>query len=188
MGIKKATAHTAEFAGTIRTSGRVSFDETRVHHIHTRYEAYVEQVFADFTGKAVRKGEPLVSLYSPDVLVAEQEYLLALQSQRAGSSAAGNAGLNLADSARQKLLLWNISAGDIAQLERSGKPSRTMKLYAPGSGYVIAKTAVHGMRVKPEDSLFDIVDLSRLWVLADVYEYELLCLRLGQIVMVSVFY
>jgi Cu(I)/Ag(I) efflux system membrane fusion protein len=188
MGIKKATAHTAEFAGTIRTSGRVSFDETRVHHIHTRYEAYVEQVFADFTGKAVRKGEPLVSLYSPDVLVAEQEYLLALQSQRAGSSAAGNAGLNLADSARQKLLLWNISAGDIAQLERSGKPSRTMKLYAPGSGYVIAKTAVHGMRVKPEDSLFDIVDLSRLWVLADVYEYELPRLRLGQTATVSVPY
>ena len=188
MGIKKATARTTEFAGNIRTSGRFTFDETRVHHIHTRYEAYVEHVFADFTGKAVRKGEPLVSLYSPDLLTAEQEYLLALQSQRSGSSALGTAGMNLVDSARQKLLLWNISAADIAQLERSGRPSRTMKLYAPGSGYVIAKTAVHGMRVKPEDSLFDIVDLSRLWVLADVYEYELPRLRMGQAATVSVPY
>jgi Cu(I)/Ag(I) efflux system membrane fusion protein len=188
MGIQKAVAQTIEFAGTIRTSGRFTFDETRVHHIHTRYEAYVEHVFADFTGKAVRKGEPLVSLYSPDLLAAEQEYLLAVQSQRSGPVASGKVSFNLVEAARQKLLLWNISASDIAQLERRGKPSRTMNLYAPGSGYVLAKTAVHGMRVKPEDSLFDIVDLSRLWVLADVYEYELPRLRLGQIATITVPY
>ncbi|MFO0575666.1 MAG: efflux RND transporter periplasmic adaptor subunit [Polyangia bacterium] len=187
LGIKTAPVQRQTFAGTLRAAGRFTYDETRVHHIHTRYEAYVEHVFADFTGKSVRKGEPLVSLYSPDLMAAEQEYLIALRGPRPGLQLDGR-GVDLLDAARQKLLLWNISPGDIAQLERSGRPSQTLKLYAPSSGVIVQKTAVHGMRVRPEDSLFDLVDLSRLWVLADVYEYELPRLRVGLTARITVPY
>ena len=196
IGLKIAEAKTQHFGGVLRAAGRFAFDETRVHHIHTRFEAYVEQVFADFTGKFVRQGEPLLSLYSPELYAAQQEYLIALQGSHAtaplpGMPSAlgkGDRGVDLVTAARQKLLLWNVSPGEIRQLERSGQPSRTVKIYAPSSGYVVAKTAVHGMRVKPEDSLFDLVDLSRLWVIADAYEYELPRLRVGQQATVTVSY
>ncbi|MCS6913769.1 MAG: efflux RND transporter periplasmic adaptor subunit [Myxococcales bacterium] len=178
IALRTVRVRRGPLSGTIRTIGRVAYDETRVHHIHARFEAYIERLYADFTGKYVRKGEPLVSLYSPELLAAEQEYLLALRAQREGNASGG--GLDLVQAARQKLLLWNISPADIAVLEQSGQPSPTRKLYAPTSGYIVQKTAVHGMRVRPEDSLFDIVDLSRMWVLADLYEYELPRLRLGQ--------
>lgn len=169
IGLRTVPARRAPMTAAIRAPGRVVFDETRVHHVHTRYEAYVEDLYADFTGKFVRRGEPLVSLYSPDLYTAEQEYLIALRG-----------GGDLREAARQKLLLWQISPSDIAELERTGKASHTLKLYAPISGYVIGRTAVHGMRVRPEDSLFDIVDLSRMWVLGDIYEHELPRVRIGQ--------
>ncbi len=195
MGLKTAVSRKQTFGGVLRAAGRFAFDETRVHHIHTRFEAYVEQVFADFTGKFVKKGEPLLSLYSPDLYAAQQEYLIALRQSRSPvpASPLGPAGradrdVDLLAAARQKLLLWNITWADIRALEASGQPSRSVKIYAPSSGYVVAKTAVHGMRVKPEDSLFDIVDLSRLWVLADCYEYELPRLRVGQNATVTVAY
>ena len=177
LGVKSVEARIAPLETALRTTGRVTYDETRLHHVHTRYEAYVEQVFADFTGKFVKKGEPLAAVYSPELLAAENEYLLAHQSQKLGQKFGG---LDLVAAARQKLRLWNISDADIAALEQRGRPSETLKLYSPIAGYVISKMAVHGMRVRPEDSLFDIVDLSRVWVLADVYEYELPRLRIGQ--------
>ncbi len=176
LGLRLVNVQRAPFGEAIRTTGRIAYDETLVHHIHTKYEAYVEHLFANYVGKAVKKGEPLVSLYSPELYSAEQEYLIA---QKA-SVATVHGGVNLLESAREKLLLWNLSPQDIAALERSGRASRTFNLYAPTAGYVIAKTAVHGMRIKPEDSLFDIVDLSRMWVLADVYEYELPRIQTGQ--------
>lgn len=183
LGLKTVEVGTAPIAGSIRTTGRITYDETRLHHVHTRYEAYVEQVYADFIGKFVKKGEPLASVYSPELLAAENEYLIALGSRQvpllAGNQGKGP-GLDLVESARQKLRLWNISDADIKALEQRGRATETLKLYAPISGYVVGKLAVHGMRIKPEDSLFDIVDLSRLWVLADIYEYELPRLRLGQ--------
>jgi len=184
LNLKLAEVKSATIAGGIRTTGRITYDETRLHHVHTRYEAYVDSLYADFTGKYVRKGEPLLSLYSPELLAAQSEYLIALHSQKSGGGENAPdrrpAGVDLLAAARQKLRLWNIGDADIHALAESGQPSETLKLYAPISGYVIGKMAVHGMRVKPEDSLFDIVDLSRVWVLADVYEYELPRLKLGQ--------
>ncbi len=184
LGLRFVSVQRAPFGQAIRTTGRLAYDETLVHHIHTKYEAYVEHLFANYVGKAVKKGEPLVSLYSPELYSAEQEYLIA---QKAGTATV-HGGINLVDAAREKLLLWNLSPQDIATLERSGRASRTFNLYAPIAGYVIAKTAVHGMRIKPEDSLFDIVDLSRMWVLADVYEYELPRVKLGQTATVTLPY
>jgi len=180
LGIQRVAVRRTELAGTLRAAGRVTYDETRLHHVHTRYEAYIEAVYADFTGKYVKKGEPLLSLYSPELLAAQQEYLIALSGQKSGLQLGlGQGGSTLAESARQKLLLLHVSPADLAQLERSAQVNQTLRVDAPISGYVVGKVAVHGMRVRPEDSLFDIVDLSQLWVVADVYESDLPRLQLG---------
>jgi Cu(I)/Ag(I) efflux system membrane fusion protein len=192
LGLKTAAVTKAPLSTSIRTVGRVLFDERRVHHVHTRYEAFVEHVTADFTGKYVQKGEVLAHVYSPELFATQQEYLLALKASRSlvGSSMPGVAtgGKELLEAARQRLLLWQIAPEDIAAIEKNGEPLRTVPLYAPISGYVIARTAYHGMKVMPADTLFDIVDLSSVWVVADVYEYELPRLKLGQKATVTLAY
>ena len=192
LGLKTVEVTRAPFSTAIRTVGRVAYDERRVHHVHTRYEAYVEDVRADFTGKFVKKGEVLARVYSPDLYATQKEYLLALSASRslAGSSvgSVSKGGADLLEAARQRLLPWDISPADIAALEKRGEPSRTLNLYAPISGYVTERMAFHGMKVMPADTLFDIVDLSSVWVLADVYEYELPRLREGQTATVTLSY
>lgn len=199
LGLRLHVARRGLLRGELRAPGRLVFDETRVHHVHTRFDAYVEDLYASFTGQYVHRGEALLSLYSPDLLAAQMEYLLALRGQRAaapvpaanpegapavaprrGGVLSGALGAELVESARQRLLLWNISPLDIEALGQSGEPRRSLKLYSPISGFIVGKTAVHGMRVKPEDALFDIVDVSHLWVLAEVPEQDLPRLRLGQ--------
>lgn len=192
LGLRTVTVERAPFATSIRTVGRVAYDERRVHHVHTRYEAYVEDVTADFTGKFVRKGEVLAKVYSPDLYATQKEYLLALAASRslAGSRADGvsKGGEDLLAAARQRLLLWDIRPADIDALEKRGEPTRTLNVYAPISGFVTGRMAYHGMKVMPSDTLFDIVDLSTVWVLADVYEYELPRLSVGQKAKVSLAY
>jgi len=184
LGVKTAEVKRGPLSTSIRTVGRVAYDERRVHHVHTRFEAYVEHIEADFTGKFVRKGEELAQLYSPELYATQQEYLLALRSSRSlrksTVASVSQSGQQLLDAARQRLLLWQISPEDIKRIEEKGEAIRTLPVYAPISGYVTGRTAYHGMKVMPADSLFDIVDLTQLWVLADVYEYELPRLRLGQ--------
>ncbi|MBL8112249.1 MAG: efflux RND transporter periplasmic adaptor subunit [Acidobacteria bacterium] len=184
LGVKTAVIARGEFSTSIKTVGRVAWDERRVHHVHTRFEAYVEHVTADFTGKFVRRGEELARVYSPELYATQQEYLLALKASRSlkGStvSSVATGGDQLLDAARQRLLLWEITPEDIRRIEEKGEPIKSLPVYAPISGYVTGRTAYHGMKVMPSDSLFDIVDLTQLWVLADVYEYELPRLKLGQ--------
>jgi Cu(I)/Ag(I) efflux system membrane fusion protein len=184
LGLKTVVVKRAAFGTSIRTTGRVAYDERRVHHVHTRYEAFVEHVEADFTGKFVRKGEVLARLYSPELYATQQEYLLALKSSRSlsgsGLPSVAQGGHDLLEAARQRLVLWEVSPADIAAIEARGEPIRSMPVYAPISGFVTGRTAYHGMKVMPADTLFDIVDLSSVWVLADVYEYELPRLSLGE--------
>ncbi len=184
LGLKTVEVKREPFETSIRTVGRVTYDERRIHHVHTRYEAFVEHVAADFTGKSVRKGEVLAHVYSPELFATQKEYLLALKASRtlANSTVSNVAsgGRQLLDAARQRLLLWEITPADIEALEKRGEPVKSLPLYAPISGVVISRMAYHGMKVMPADTLFDIVDLSSVWVLADVYEYELPRLSLGQ--------
>jgi len=184
LGVRTAEVKRGPLSTSIRTVGRVAYDERRVHHVHTRFEAYVEHIAADFTGKFVKKGEELARVYSPELYATQQEYLLALRASRSlgksGVTSVSQSGGQLLDAARQRLLLWQISPEDIRRIEEKGEAIRSLPVYAPISGYVTGRTAYHGMKVMPADSLFDIVDLSQLWVLADVYEYELPRLRLGQ--------
>lgn len=184
LGLKTVVVRRGPFETSIRTTGRVAADERRVHHVHTRFEAFVEHVTADFTGKYVHKGEALAYLYSPELYATQQEYLLALKASRSlgtsGVSSVAQGGQDLLAAARQRLLLWEIAPADIERIEKKGQPIRALPVYAPISGYVTARTAYHGMKVMPSDTLFDILDLSHVWVIADVYEYELPRLSLGQ--------
>ena len=183
LGLNTVEVARGAFETSIRTVGRIAFDERRVHHVHTRFDAFVEHVEADFTGKFVKKGEVLAHLYSPELFATQQEYLLALRASKTLAGASPDAaagGRQLLEAARQRLLLWEISPDDIAAIEKRGEPLRAVPVYAPITGYVTGRTAYHGMRVSPSDTLFDIVDLTSVWVLADVYEYELPRLALGQ--------
>jgi Cu(I)/Ag(I) efflux system membrane fusion protein len=183
LGVQSETVKTGRLTRAIRTVGRVAVDERRLHHIHTKYEGYVEHLYVDFTGKFVKKAEPLLSLYSPDLVATQQEYLLAHRAQarlaKSGISSVAQGGADLLDAARQRLLFWDIRPSDIEALEKTGEVKRTLDLYSEISGYVVQKMAFHGMRVTPADALFDIADLSQLWVLADVYESDLPSVRLG---------
>ena len=183
LGVRSEPVARRHLERTIRTVGRVAVDERLLHHVHTKYEAYVEKLYVNFVGQFVRKGDHLAALYSPELVATQQEYLLAYRAQQslAGSSIASVArgGSDLLEAARQRLLFWDMDPEDIAALARTGTVSRTVDLHAELPGYVIQKAAIHGMRVTPADTLFDIADLSRVWILADVSESDLPLVSVG---------
>jgi Cu(I)/Ag(I) efflux system membrane fusion protein len=170
IGLKTAEVKRGPLDATIRTTGRIAFDETRVVKVQPRFEGFIETLQANFSGKYVKKGETLATIYSPELLATEQEYLLAARSKAALSKS----GLpEAADASRARLHLFGIDDATLDEIEKQGKPLRAVPLRAPISGHVTAKNVVAGAKVGPDDALFDISDLSRVWVLADVYEYEL---------------
>ena len=156
MGVTVEEAKLMNLEDSIRTVGRVVPDETRLHHVHTKFEGFIEDLFVDYVGKFVRRGQALFSIYSPELVATQKEYLLALRAQDqfgpVGSSPA-LAGIDLLGSARQRLSLWDVSADQIAQIEKTGQPIKALTMYSPVTGFVTAKTATHGMRVMPGDSL-----------------------------------
>lgn len=185
IGLKTVEAKIAPLEGGIRTTGRIAVDEQHVERVTARFEGYVEKLYADFTGKAVKQGDPLVAIYSPELLATEEEYLLAV---RSGSALAQSGLPDAAKAARDRLRLFGISSAEIDRLEKRGTAERALTLHAPISGFVTMKTVVAGSRVAPNDPLFEIVDLSRVWVMADVYENELPRLKVGQKAMLTLSY
>jgi len=175
IGLKVAHAELGTVGGSWRTSGRVAVDETRVHHVNVKFSGFMERVHANFIGRPVTKGEPLFSIYSPELLAAQQEFLLALDTRKrlAAAGGMGGDGDALVSAARRKLELWDVPRSEIDRLERTGEPTRAITFYSPATGVVTKKDVVPGMRVNAGDMPFEIVDLSRLWVLADAYETDL---------------
>jgi membrane fusion protein, copper/silver efflux system len=194
MGIDFAKAVRMELNQSIRTFGRVTYDETRVHHVHTKFEGYIETLHVNFVGQSVKKGEPLFSIYSPELYATQNEYLLALRAgeliprSNGSDSLNGVGAVDLVAAARQRLALWDIGDKDIQELETTRKPIRALTIFSPVSGYVTAKTILQGLKVMPGDHLYDIVDLSTVWVLADIYEVNLPFIRLGQPASISLAY
>jgi Cu(I)/Ag(I) efflux system membrane fusion protein len=192
LGVRSESAVRLPLSHTIRTVGRVAVDERRLHHVHVKYDGYVEELYVDFTGKFVKHGDALLSIYSPDLVATQQEYLLALRAQRellrSGSPNLAQGGEGLLEAARQRLLFWDIRPSDIEKLEKTGDVMRALDIHAEHGGYVVQKNAFHGMRVTPADTLYDIADLSHLWVLADVYESDLPSVRVGMVAELSVPY
>jgi hypothetical protein len=141
IGVRYAEVETAQGSESIRAVGKVAYDETRLHHVHSRTEGWIERVYVDFTGDLVRKGQPLLTLYSPELLSSQQEYLVALKARDVlgGSTVRDVASNNrsLVDSARRRLQLWNMTDEQIAELERTGKPKASVTLYSDSSGYVM---------------------------------------------------
>jgi len=184
IGVRTIVARRAPFVRAIRAVGRVTADETRLHHVHTKVGGWIETLYADATGEKVRKGQPLLSLYSPELLATQEEYLVALRSRRAMKEGSlpdlVHGAEDLVASARQRLLLYDLTPEQIHHLEETDEASRTVTLYAPLTGHVIARKVSHGERIEPDTPLLDIADLSQIWVIASVYEYELPFVRVGQ--------
>jgi Cu(I)/Ag(I) efflux system membrane fusion protein len=184
-GVRTATAVEGLLARTIRTVGTVTADETRIHHFHTRVSGWVEKLYVNFTGQLVRQGQPVVSIYSPELLASQEEFLRAraAAAQFAASELpeVRKGGEELLSAARRRLLLFDVPEEFVAELERTGTPQRTVTLLAHGSGYVTSKGIFEGQQVEPGMmDLFTISDLSHVWIDADFYEYEASLLRLGQ--------
>ena len=184
IGVKYGIVASDTAGRTVRAAGRVVADETRVARVQTRVEGWIERVFVDFTGKYVQKGQPLLTLYSPEMLATQQEYLLALRSRdvlnNSPVATLRRDSNGLVEAARRRMQLWKLSEAEIKQIEETGKPITNITVYSPVSGYVTQKNALSSQRVTPETELYTIVDLSRVWVMADVFEYETGSVQLGQ--------
>jgi membrane fusion protein, copper/silver efflux system len=174
IGLRTEKVAEGSVSGELHALGRVVADETRVRKVNVKVEGFVEKLFVDFVGKPVAKGQPLFSLYSPEFVSAQREYLLALSTQKAlsGGSLQGSGG-ELLESARRRLGLWDIPMDAIDHLEQTGEVQKALTLRSPISGVVTAKNVMEGARITPADILFEITDLSRVWVQVDVYEAEL---------------
>ena len=192
MGVRIATVERKPLVRTVRTVGTITYDETRVAHVHSKVEGWIDKLYVNYTGELVRKGQPLFTLYSPDLLATQQEYLLALKAKErlSGSSIPEvKAGaVSLVDASKGRLALWDISENQIRELEEKGQAQRTLTLYAPNSGFVIKKDINQGMRIMPDKELYTITDLSNVWVNVDIYESEIPFVRPGQSASVTLSY
>jgi len=185
IGMRSVRAEIGMLSKEIRIAGKVAYDETRVTHIHSKVSGYIEEVFADSVGKPVRAGEALFTIYSPDLVATQQDYLLAVKSKNLlqGSTvlAATQGSENLVAAARERLRLWDVTDQEIQRLESEGKIKRAIPVYSPVNGVVTERAAYHhGTFVDPSKDLFTIVDLSHVWVLGEVYEADLPLIRAGQ--------
>jgi Cu(I)/Ag(I) efflux system membrane fusion protein len=167
----------------IRTVGRLDFDEKKISTVNPKIGGWIEELYVDYTGKMVRKGQPLLSIYSPELVSTQEEYLLALKAKKILSASPiadiSGGGESLLQAARRRLLLWDITPKQIETLEKTGEIKKTMVLYAPADGFVMEKMAFKGMSLMPGVTLFKIGDLSTIWVIADIYEYELPFIKIG---------
>jgi membrane fusion protein, copper/silver efflux system len=181
IGLSTAEVTVGPVGGAWRTLGRVALDERHVRHINVKIPGFVERIYVDFVGKPVKKGDPLFAVYSPELLAAQEEYLLALRTREAlskGGAMTGD-GDDLVQAARKKLSLWDVPKAEIDRIARTGEATKTLTFYSPVSGVVTKKDVVEGMKLDAGAMPYEIVDLSSVWVLADVYESELQYVKEG---------
>lgn len=190
LGVTTVEAELSSLEKVIRTSANVAYDETRLTVVSPKFGGFVEQLHVDFTGQSVRRGQPLLEIYSPDLVAAQEELLSALRMTEQLEGRASDAVLgrtrNLVDAARRRLLLWDVSRAQIAEVERTGQVRRTLTLHAPFGGFVTEKLVQAGESVMPGMPLYRLADLSTVWVEADVYEQDLRFVRLGDQVDVAI--
>lgn len=191
-GVRTAVVERKSLVRDIRTTAQIVADETRIAHVHVKVAGYVDQVYVDFVGQLIKKGQPLFTLYSPDLVSTQEEYLIA----KRGNATLANAPFqeisqgsqSLLQSARQRLKLWDISDDQIKQLDETGKVSKNLTFYSPITGFVTDRKAFPQTSVTPDTELYTVSDLSTVWANADIYEYEVPFVRLGQNVTLSLSY
>ncbi len=193
IGVRTAAAAYHVVDRQIRTVGKVEPDETRLAFVNTKVAGWVKKLYIDYTGQSVVKGQPLLSIYSPDLVTAQDEYLLALRAKAAAPAKEGLEDVtasrqSLIESAKRRLVLWDITEDQIMELEKSGKPQTDITLHAPLDGIVLEKMVLEGTYVQPGMNLYRIADLSHVWIIADIYEYEAPLVKVGQEARVSFAY
>tara|TARA_B100000959_G_scaffold39306_2_gene38426 strand:+ start:638 stop:1906 length:1269 start_codon:yes stop_codon:yes gene_type:complete len=176
MGIRTAEVEKRDLTQTIRTIGRIDYNESKVAHVHTKFNGWIEKTHADITGQRVNKGQPLLDIYSPELVSAQEEYFDALKNVRSSgndvSVGAANRSQTILGSTRRRLEYFDVSGDQIDDLERTGNVRKTLTVRSPFEGIVIEKHALDGMEVKPGMMIYTIADLSEIWVYADIYEFE----------------
>lgn len=184
IGVRTAPVEHRVLEGTIRTVGVLQYDETRVAEIHTKISGWIERVGVDFVGKPVRRGQMLFTVYSPDLVATQKEYLLSLRAARElgrSSFAETRIGADgLLAATRERLKLWDVSDAQIDRLEQTGEVQKTMNFYSPFNGVVLERSAFPGQYIGPENAVFKIADLSTIWVHGQVFEAELRRVNVGQ--------
>ena len=180
IGLRTAKVVAGATGGELRAVVRLVPDETRVRKINVKVEGFVEKLYADFIGKPVAKGQPLFSIYSPEFISAQREYLLALKTQQALSGGAlRQSGGDLLEAAKRRLLLWDVPPEALERLEQQGELQKTLTLRSPISGVITAKSVVEGARVSPGEAPLEITELGHLWAQAEIYEAELDRVKVG---------
>jgi Cu(I)/Ag(I) efflux system membrane fusion protein len=184
MGVRTAIVEPRSLSRTVRAVGTVAYDESRVKHVHSKVDGWIDKLYIDTTGAFVAKGQPLFSIYSPDLVATQNEYLMAkkhYESLAASSIPEVKTGASsLVAASKTRLALWDISEQQLRDLEQKGEAQRTLTLYSPHSGFVIKKDINEGMKVMGDRELYTIADLSIVWVNLDVYESDIPFIRIGQ--------
>ncbi len=184
MGVKTAKVERRDLKKLIRTVGTIDYDEQKLYRVNPKISGWIEKLYVDYTGKEVKKGDPLLEIYSPELVSTQEEYLLALKNRDMVKGSLfpeiRESAESLLKSSRRRLELWDIPESEIEALEKRGTIVKTMRLSSPTDGVVIHKYAVEGMHVKEGTDLYHIADLSTVWVNVTVYEYELPWVKVGQ--------
>jgi Cu(I)/Ag(I) efflux system membrane fusion protein/cobalt-zinc-cadmium efflux system membrane fusion protein len=162
---------------TIRTVGYLTYDETKISAVNTKFNGWIEKIYVNFEGERVSKGQPLFDIYSPGLVSAQEEYLLALEQHRSlGNNSherIRQGAQRLLKATRTRLRYWDLTDAQIERLRRSGESTKTVTIYSPAGGVVVKKAAFEGHYVKAGENQYEIADLSTIWVDVDVYEYDL---------------
>ncbi len=177
IGVRTAPVRRMELKKTIRTIGRVDYNEKKIYRLHTKVDGWIEKLYADFTGQMVRKGQRLLEIYSPTLVSAQEEYLLARKYADRMKEIGRESIVGLS---RRRLELWDVPERQIRELEKRGSIMKTLQIVSPTTGVIVEKPVTEGMYVKPGTDLYTVADISRVWVYADVYEYEIPWIKAGQ--------
>ena len=183
IGVTFAEVSLGPLERVVRTVAQVTYDETRVTVVAPRVEGWVESLYVNSTGQPVRRGQPLFALYAPMVMSTEQELLLARDLEggvAAGTEEARAGAHGLLESARRRLLAWDIPSDEVARLEATGEVHRTVTFRSPATGVVIQKAVLPGQRLMPGDPVYRIADLSTVWIEGEVFERDLPSVQVGQ--------
>ena len=176
MNLRTALVTRGPLRRTIRTVGVVDYDETALADVTTKFKGWIEKLYVDATGQQVHKGDPLFDIYSPELYVAQSEYLLAMEASTNGAADGGS----LRASARTRLSFFDVSNDQVAELERTGKPGKTVRILAPRDGFAIEKNVVEGQMVDVGVRTYRLADIGLVWVQAQIYEQDLPYVKLGQ--------
>ena len=183
IGVTYATATLGPLVTEVRTVAQVAFDETRVRAIAPKLDGWIDHLYVNYTGQPVREGEPLLAIYSPMLVAAQQELLLAAQLEKdvgAGTSDARAGASDLHAAARRRVLYWDIGAADVNRIERTGDVQNTIVIRSRVSGVVVEKNVLAGQKIMAGDALYKVADLSVVWVEGEVFERDLASVHVGQ--------